>query len=50
MLSGLGALPGESAIVDLWLSKAHIEPPELVAEVQRLIELRNAPRKDDQSE
>ncbi len=40
MLSGFGALPGESAIVDLWLSKGHVEPRELVAEVQRLIELR----------
>lgn len=44
MLSGFGALPGESAIVDLWLSKGHVEPRELVAEVQRLIELRNPPQ------
>ncbi len=49
MLSGLGALPGERALVDLWLSKTHIEPPELVAEVQRLIELRNPQQKDDPS-
>jgi len=45
MLSGFGALPGESAIVDLWLNKGHIEPQELVAEVQRLIELRSPQQK-----
>ena len=45
MLSGFGALPGESSIVDLWLNKAHIEPQELVAEVQRLIELRTPQQK-----
>lgn len=50
MLSGFGALPGESSIVDLWLNKAHIEPQDLVAEVQRLIELRTPQQKDDQSE
>jgi len=50
MLSGLGALPGESAIVDSWLSKSRIDPRELVAEVQRLIELRTSQQKDDQSE
>ena len=41
ILSGLGSLPGESAIVDLWLSKGNIDPGDLVAEVQRLIELRS---------
>ena len=50
MLSGLGALPGESPIVDSWLSKGRIEPRELVAEVQRLIELRTSQQKDDKSE
>jgi CheY-like chemotaxis protein len=50
MLSGLGPLPGESAIVDLWLSKGHIEPQQLVAEVQRLIELRTPQQKDSRSE
>lgn len=49
MLSGFGALPGESAIVDLWLSKGHVEPRELVAEVRRLIERRTPRQKDDQS-
>lgn len=50
MLSGLGALPGESAIVDSWLSKGQIEPQDLVAEVEKLIEFRSRPRKDDPSE
>jgi len=49
MLSGFGALPGESTIVDLWLNKGHIEPQELVAEVQRLIELRTPRQKDDET-
>jgi len=40
MLSGFGALPGEGAIVDLWLGKGHIQPQDLVAEVRRLIEIR----------
>ena len=50
MLSGFGALPGESAIVDLWMSKGNIEPRDLVTEVQRLIELRTRSQRDDQSE
>ncbi len=50
MLSGFGALPGESTIVDLWLSKGDIEPRELVAEVQRLIERHTPQQKDAQPE
>jgi CheY-like chemotaxis protein len=50
MLSGFGALPGENAIVDLWLTKGKIEPRQLVAEVQRLIERHTAQQKDDLSE
>jgi hypothetical protein len=50
MLSGFGALPGESAIVDLWLSKSRIEPQELVAEVHRLIELHTPQQKEGLSE
>lgn len=50
MLSGLGALPGEGAIVDLWLSKSRIEPQALVAEVHRLIELHTPQLKEDSPE
>jgi hypothetical protein len=39
MLSDFGALPGERAIVDLWLNKGRTEPRQLVAAVQRLVEL-----------
>jgi DNA-binding NtrC family response regulator len=38
MLSGYGSLPGETAIVDTWMSKSRVEPQDLVAEVKRLIE------------
>ena len=44
MLSSFTALPGENILVDAWLRKGDIEPDQLVAEVQRLIELRQ-PRK-----
>ncbi len=42
MLSGFTSLPGEGAVVDLWLRKAEIEPEDLVKEVERLIDLRRA--------
>ncbi len=41
MLSGLGCLPGETTIVDLWLSKVHVQPGELLDKIQRLLALRN---------
>jgi DNA-binding NtrC family response regulator len=40
MLSSFAALPGENILVDAWLRKGDVEPDQLVAEVQRLIELR----------
>ena len=40
MLSSFAALPGENILVDAWLRKGDIEPDQLVAEVQRLIEMR----------
>ena len=44
MLSSFTALPGENILVDAWLRKGDIEPDQLVAEVQRLIELRQPRR------
>lgn len=38
MLSGYGSLPGEAAIVDAWMSKSRVEPQDLIAEVNRLID------------
>ena len=40
MLSGYGSLPGEAAMVDVWMSKSRIEPQDLVGVVKRLIEQR----------
>jgi len=37
MLSGFASLPGEGAVVDLWLQKGDVEPEDLVKEVIRLI-------------
>ena len=43
MLSGYGPLPGESAIVDAWISKGGTDPVDLIRKVERLIEQRRRP-------
>jgi len=40
MLSGYGALPGEGALVDAWMSKSRVQPEDLIAEVKRFVEQR----------
>jgi CheY-like chemotaxis protein len=37
MLSGFSSLPGEGAVVDIWLRKAETQPEDLVREVKRLV-------------
>jgi CheY-like chemotaxis protein len=50
MLSGYAPLPGEGAVVDSWMRKADAEPEDLIAEVNRLVEMRNPRTATAQSE
>src|SRR5579871_5574432 len=47
MLSGYSSLPGESALVDAWMSKSHVQPEELLAEVKRFVEPRRQNKRHD---
>lgn len=49
MLSGFTALPGEGALLDSWMQKSQMDPEKLLAEVDRVIQLRNLRQQTDDS-